>query len=155
VSAARAGQVGSNLAGRAGPAGQAELRHLARHMVMGLTVQFLLRMAVNLIGQPSETTGDARIASTVFLAAHALVSAGMVIGAAQAVRAAAYLGSPWRSPAICGAAAITATVAAGVLTTITQSNWWSYAMATGFIASLLIYGSLLLPARVPAPHPDE
>ena len=89
-------------------------------MVMGLTVQFLLGMAVTLNGQPSQTTGDARTARTVFLAAHMLVSAGMVIGAAQA---------------------------AGVLTMITKSNWWSYAMATGFIASLLIYGSLLLPAR--------
>jgi carbonic anhydrase/acetyltransferase-like protein (isoleucine patch superfamily) len=66
-------------------------------MVMGLTVQFLLGMAVNLIGQPAQTTGDARIASTVFLATHALVSVGMVIGAGQAVRAAAYLGGPWRS----------------------------------------------------------
>ena len=75
----------------------------------------------------------------------------MVIGAAQAVKAAARPGSP----AIWGAAAIAATVTAGVLTTITQSNWWSYAMAAGFIASLLIYGSLLLPARAQAPHPDE
>jgi len=103
VSAARTGQVGSNLAGRAGPAAHAELRHLARHMVMGLTVQFLLGMAVNLIGQPAQTTGDARVTGIVFLAAHVLVSAGMVIGAAQAVRAAAGLGSPWRSPAIWGA----------------------------------------------------
>jgi hypothetical protein len=155
VSAVRAGEEGNNVAGRARPAGHAEVRYLARHMVMGLTVQFLLGMAVTLIGQPSQTTGDARIASTVFLAAHVLVSAGMVIGAAQAVRAAAYLGSPWRSLAIWGAAAIAATLAAGVLTTITKSNWWSYAMATGFIASLLTYGSLLLPARTPAPHPNE
>ncbi len=155
MSAARVGEEGNNVAGRVRPAGHAEVRYLARHMVMGLTVQFLLGMAVNLIGQPSETTGDARIASTVFLAAHALVSAGMVIGAAQAVRAAAYLGGPWRSPAIWGAAAIAATVAAGVVTTITTSNWWSYAMAAGFIASLLIYGSFLLPVRAPAPHPDE
>ena len=155
MSAARAGQVGSNLAGRAGPAGQAELRHLARHMVMGLIVQFLLGMAVNLIGQPAQTTGDARIAGSIFLAAHVLVSAGMAISPAQAVRAATRLGSPWRSPAIWGAAAIAATVAAGVVTTITTSNWWSYAMAAGFIASLLIYGSFLLPVRAPAPHPDE
>jgi hypothetical protein len=155
VSAARAGEQENNVAGRARPAGHAKVRYLARHMVMGLTVQFLLGMAVTLIGQPSETTGDARIASTVFLAAHVLVSAGMVIGAARAVRAAARLGGPWRRAAIWGAAAITATVAAGVLTTMTTSNWWSYAMAAGFIAALLIYGSFLLPARAPAPHPDE
>ena len=155
MSTARTGEQEHNAAGRARPAGHAEVRHLARHMVIGLTVQFLLGMAVNLIGQPAETTGDARIASTVFLAAHVLVSAGMVIGAAQAVRAAAHLGGPWRRAAIWGAAAIAATVAAGVLTTITKSNWWSYAMAAGFIASLLIYGSLLLPARAPALHPEE
>jgi len=155
VSTARTGEQEHNAACRARPAGHAEVRYLARHMVIGLTVQFLLGMAVNLIGQPAETTGDARIASTVFLAAHVLVSAGMVIGAAQAVRAAAHLGGPWRRAAIWGAAAIAATVAAGVLTTITKSNWWSYAMAAGFIASLLIYGSLLLPARAPALHPEE
>ena len=104
-------------------------------------------------GQPSQTTGSARIASTIILATHVLISLGMIIGAAQAVKAAARLGSRWRSPAALGAAAIPATVATGVLTAITTSNWWSYGMATGFIASLLIYGSLLLPASASAAHP--
>ena len=36
------------------------------------------------------------------------------------------------------------TVAAGILTMLTTSNWWSFAMAAGFIAALLIYGNLLI-----------
>jgi hypothetical protein len=42
-----------------------------------------------------------------------------------------------------GAAAISVTTAAGVLTLLTKSNWWSYAMAAGFITALLTYGSIL------------
>lgn len=64
-------------------------------------------------------------------------------------------GQPVAQPGDLGAAAIAAALAAGVLTTITKSNWWSYAMAAGFVASLLSYGSLLLPARDLASHPDE
>jgi hypothetical protein len=36
------------------------------------------------------------------------------------------------------------TVAAGILTMLTTSNWWSFAMAAGFIAAFLIYGNLLI-----------
>ena len=46
-------------------------------------------MAVNLAGQPSQATGTARTASTVFLAAHALIALGMAIGAVLTVRASA------------------------------------------------------------------
>lgn len=49
----------------------------------------------------------------------------------------------WRKQAILGAAAIGTTAAAGVLTLLTKSSWWSYAMAAGFITALLTYGSIL------------
>ncbi|HYZ51956.1 MAG TPA: hypothetical protein VE733_00380 [Streptosporangiaceae bacterium] len=45
---------------------------------------------------------------------------------------------------------IAVAVAAGILTLAIKSNWWSYAMAAGFIAAVLAYGSLLLPATAPA-----
>lgn len=32
----------------------------------------------------------------------------------------------------------------------TKSNWWSYGMALGFIASLLVYTGLLMQARTPS-----
>ncbi|MBO0774910.1 MAG: hypothetical protein J2P34_01240, partial [Actinobacteria bacterium] len=43
-------------------------------------------------------------------------------------------------------AAIGVTVTAGILTLLTSSNWWSYAMAAGFAAALLTYASLLVQA---------
>ncbi len=48
-----------------------DVRHLARHQILGLTAQFLLGMAVDLLGLPSKATGATQTASTVFLAARA------------------------------------------------------------------------------------
>ncbi len=130
MSAARAGEDGSNLAGRARPAGHADQRHLARHMGMGLTFQFLLGMAVNLIGQPSQTTGDARIASTAFLAARArLCGHGHRRDPGRQGRSVP--GQPVAQSGNLECGRHRRHLAAGVLTTITKSNWWSYAMATG------------------------
>ena len=41
------------------------------------------------------------------------------------------------------------------MTVITKNNWWSYAMAAGFIASVLLYGSLLVRAQSPAAQPGQ
>jgi len=59
---------------------------------MGLAVQFLLGMAVNLLGLPAQTTGAAHAATLAFLAAHIVVSAGMLAGAFMVVRAATQAG---------------------------------------------------------------
>jgi len=148
--AATAGPGPGNGAARADLSGA---RHLSRHQVMGLAVQFLLGMAVNLLGLPAEATGAAHAATIAFLAAHIVVSAGMLAGAFMVVRAAAHTGKHtgkrWRRLAIWGAATIVVTVAAGILTLVTKSNWWSYAMAAGFIASLLTYGGILVRAGAP------
>ena len=126
----------------------ADLRHLARHQIVGLAIQFLLGMAVNLLGLPSQARGAAHTATTVFLAAHVLITLGLLAGAVMIVRAAGR--APFRPLAIEGAIAIAATTAAGILTMITKSNWWSYIMALGFIASLLVYAGLLMQARTPS-----
>jgi uncharacterized BrkB/YihY/UPF0761 family membrane protein len=125
------------------PADLARTRHLARHQVMGLTGTFLLGMAVNLIGLPSQTSGAAHIASLAFLAAHTLIAVGLAIGAVMLLRAVPSGRRTWRKQAILGAAAIGVTTAAGILTQLTNSNWWSYGMAAGFITALLTYGSIL------------
>jgi hypothetical protein len=150
VSTAGTGQAGQQTAGHDSPPALATLRHLARHQVMGLASVFLLGMAVNLTGLPSETRGAAHLASIAFLAAHALIALGLITGTVPLLRAAARLDSRWRSRAVAGAAAIAVAVAAGILTLITRNNWWSQAMAVSFIAALLAYGSLLLPATPPA-----
>ena len=128
----------------------ADLRHLARHQITGLAIQFLLGMAVNLLGLPSQARGTAHTATTVFLAAHVLITLGLLAGAVMIVGASARSQAPSRQLAIGGAIAIAATTAAGILTMLTKNNWWSYTMALGFIASLLIYGGLLIQARTPS-----
>ena len=37
---------------------------------------------------------------------------------------------------------------------ITKGSWWSYGMAVGFIASLLVYGSLLVQGRTSSLHAE-
>ena len=137
------------LSERYGGPGLAGARLHSRHQVMGLAVQFLLGMAVNLLGLPSEATGAAHAASNAFLAAHIVVAAALLASAFMVVRSAARAGSRWRRLAIWGAAAIVVTVGAGILALGTKSTWWSYAMAVGFIASLLIYGGILVRASAP------
>jgi peptidoglycan/LPS O-acetylase OafA/YrhL len=144
VTAASTGQARDGaVAGPGLPADLTKVRHLARHQIMGLTGTFLLGMAVNLIGLPSQTSGGAHIASLAFLAAHVLIALGMVLGAVMLLRAIPDKRTTWRKQAVLGAAAISVTTAAGVLTLLTKSNWWSYAMAAGFITALLTYGSIL------------
>ena len=141
------------------PADLTKARHLARHQMMGLTGTFLLGMAVNLIGLPSQTSGAAHIASLALLAAHMLIALGLVLGAVMLLRAIPHGRRMWRKQAILGAAAISVTTAAGVLTLLTKSNWWSYAMAAGFITALLTYGSILVQpdcrGRAPGALPKE
>jgi hypothetical protein len=129
---------------RAAGAKRKGVRPLAIRQVMMLAAQFLLGMAVALIGQPSETTGTAHTASNVLLGAHVLVAIGILIAAVRTVLVARASDEGARRPAQWGAVMVGLTFAAGVLTMITKSNWWSYAMAVGFIGSLLLYGSLLV-----------
>lgn len=126
-------------------------RQPAWHQIMGLSAQFLLGMAVNLIGLPSQTTGTAHTASNILLGLHILLAAALVANAVMVIRAARN-GSGQRQLARWAAALITLTFVAGVLTLITKSNWWSYAMATGFITSLGLYVALLVQSASPERH---
>ncbi len=149
MSAAGTAETGDTTAARHLPPGLSRVRHLARHQVMGLASVFLLGMAANLTGLPSQTSGVAHLASLAFLVAHVLIALGLVTGSVLLLCAAARLGGWWRRRATTGTAAITVAVAGGILTLMTGSNWWSYAMAAGFIAALLAHGSLLLPVIPP------
>ena len=127
-------------------ASRRDVPRLARRQVMNLSAQFLLGMAVALFGQPSETTGAAHAVSTVLLGLHILVAVALGAGAVLVMRAARTLGKSARRRANGGAVLIGITFAAGVLTAITKNDWWSYAMAVGFLGSLLLYGGLLVQA---------
>jgi heme A synthase len=131
------------------------MRREARNQLVFLSAQFLLGTAVNLIGQPSQSTGAARAVSTVLLGLHVVAAIGLLAGAVMVIRAARDGGNRPRQLARSGAVLIGLTVIAGIMTVITKNNWWSYTMAAGFIASMLLYGSLLVRAQSPAPQPEH
>ena len=143
-----------NTTSRAARVNRKDARHFARRQVMMLSAQFLLGMAVALIGQPSETTGAAHTAGNVLVGLHVLVAIALVAVAVRAVRAARANGEAARRLARLGAGVIGLTFVAGVITMITKNNWWSYAMAVGFITALLLYGTLLVQAQRPAQQPE-
>ena len=100
-------------------------------------------MAVNLIGLPDETTCFAHTASIILLLLHVLVAIGLIIGAILIVRLTDT--QPLRQLARAGSAAVGVAVIAGLLTMgAPGANWWSFLMAVGFIAAVLIYGRLWL-----------
>jgi hypothetical protein len=138
---------------QAASASRMNMRREARNQLVFLSAQFLLGMAVNLIGPPSQTTGAAHTVSTVLLGLHVVVAIGLLAGTVLVIRAARGGGKRPRQLARSGAVLIGLTVIAGVITVITNNNWWSYTMAAGFIASMLLYGSLLVRAQSPAPQP--
>jgi heme A synthase len=140
---------------QAASASRMNMRREARNQLVFLSAQFLLGMAVNLIGPPSETTGVAHAVSTVLLGLHVVVAIGLVAGAVMVIRAARGAGDRPRQLARSGAVLIGLTVIAGVMTVITKNNWWSYAMAAGFIASVLLYVSLLVWAQSLRPTPEQ
>lgn len=117
----------------------------ARDQLGGLTLMFLLGMGVNLIGLPSETTGAASALSNVLMGVHALIGVGLIAGAIVTVARAKH--SDVVKLAWLGLIAIILTFACGVITAITGSNAWSYAMAVGFIANMWIYGVLFVKTR--------
>jgi len=140
---------------QAASASRMDMRREARFQLVGLSAQFLLGMAVNLIGQPSETTGAAHAVSTVLLGLHVVVAIGLIAGAVMVNRAARGGGDRPRQLARSGGVLIALTVIAGVMTVITKNNWWSYTMAAGFIASMLLYGSLLVWAHSLPPQSGQ
>jgi hypothetical protein len=123
---------------------QAAIRSRARGLFATILLQLLLGMAVNLIGMPMQTASAAKIASDIFLSLHILIAIGMVVGGILTAVYAGRVRSALAGVARMGLAVIIITFAAGVLTAITKSNWWSYLMAAGATALLLIYGVLFV-----------
>jgi hypothetical protein len=112
-----------------------------------LVVMFLLGISINLIGLPSDLSGTAKTASTIFFVLHGLLAIGLIINAGLVIRLALKTNSSLVKRAQLGAGVIFLTFIAGIVTSETSSSWWSFAMAAGFAASLPIYGTLLLRAR--------
>lgn len=119
------------------------LPRLLRLQLSLISVQFLLGMAVNLIGLPVETNGIAHTATLLALMLHVVVALALLGNSVAMV----YLSKPYGprayTLAIQGLVGILAAMASGILTLISPlSNVWSYLMAIAFLFISAVYGRL-------------
>lgn len=122
-----------------------QINKQTRDQLIGLSLMFLLGMGVNLIGLPSEVSGGAKTTTSILLGIHILISLGLLSGSIFVVskaRSLAFARQAWM-----GLAAIALTILCGVMTVVTKSNWWSYAMSIGFITNFWIYSGLFVKTR--------
>jgi hypothetical protein len=109
-----------------------------------LVFQFLLGMAVNLIGLPDELhAGLAKTSDQLLLALHVLLALGLLINAIIIMRLAGEAAKRGQGLSRGAGAAIGVAIVAGLLTmSAPGSNWWSYLMAVAFVAAFALYGRL-------------
>lgn len=120
------------------------LRRIVAWQFALLIGQFVIGMAVNLIGLPSEQTGLIKTVSSVLLGLHVLTGIGIVV---LSVLSLVFAGKDrvgisamaWRA-----AGSVYVAFAAGVLNLVTGNDWWSFLMTAGAAGSLLFYGLLYL-----------
>ena len=108
-----------------------------RHQLIMIVAQFLVGMAVNLVGLPSENNAFGRVAAMVLLMLHILIALDLLVnGILVIVRAS---GSSIATFARTGAAGIVVAILGGTMFFGAGSGWWSYLMALGTAASLVLY----------------
>ena len=123
---------------------EAKVRSRSLHQIYMLTAMFLLGMAVNLMGLPSELDGSEKTISSVFTALHGIIGIGLIIGSILSVVFATKIGKKISTLAWSGLIFVVLTFVAGILTIAIESDWWSYVMAVGFLATVLIYGAIIV-----------
>lgn len=112
----------------------------SREALSALAVEFLLGMTVNLL--PDDGPAGS-VLHPIALALHVLVGIGVVIVAVRLMRVARQEDIAVRA-ALWALVVVAATFIAGVLTVVLHSEWLSFLMAVGFIASALMYVRMLL-----------
>lgn len=119
----------------------------ARNQIGMLVTMFVLGISLNLIGDPG--TGLAKATQGVLLVLHVLVAIGLVVGAFQIVNLTKDLPAFHRF-ARSGGASIGLALLGGILFESLKSDWWSFLMALGFIAAVVLYGLIYVKSRVSA-----
>lgn len=142
----------------AGPLPTADtLRRRSREALSALGLQFLLGMAVNLIGTPSGVFASA--VDGILLSLHILVGIGIIVVGIRLQIVAGRIGLGERQ-ALWGMISVSVAFLAGVATMFTGSEWFSYLMAVGFLAAAGFYvatyvlgvkGALTTPAAPSSP----
>lgn len=116
------------------------LRSTVRQLLAMLGAEFLLGMGANLIGLPSEVSGNPRVATLTLIGLHALLALGIVTVAVIAYLSARRVQLVARLATV-GLSTVAVTFLAGVGTLMTGSGWLSFVMAAGFLAAMASYGS--------------
>jgi hypothetical protein len=111
-----------------------------------LTLQFLLGMAINLMGEPE--SAFAKASHGLLLGLHILIAVGLVINASLIMHHALKLGGHYLRTARFATAGIGTGFLAGILTLVTQNDWWSYLMAIGFIDAFVFSGILFVQLKI-------
>lgn len=116
------------------------LMRRSREALSALAVEFLLGMTVNLLPDGGVA---AQVLHPIALGLHVVVGIGVVIVAVRLLRVAQQQDVAVREAAW-ALVVVAATFVAGVLTVVLHSEWLSFLMAAGFLASTLMYVRLLL-----------
>lgn len=116
------------------------LMRRSREALSALALEFLLGMTVNLL--PDDGTAG-RVLPAIALGLHVLVGVGVVIVAVRLLMVARQEDIAARA-ALWALVVVAATFIAGVLTVVLHSEWLSFLMAAGFLASMLMYVRMLL-----------
>lgn len=128
-----------------------ELLKRVRAQLGMLSVQFLLGMAVNLLGEPEG--GLAKAAKGILLLLHVVVAVGLIVNASLTMRAALKLGGKILRTARVATAGVGIAVVGGILTMTGPGNdWWSYVMAIGFLLAFAYNGFLYMQVLLASRH---
>lgn len=117
------------------------LHRRSREALSALAVEFVLGMGVNLL--PDDGSAAVRVLRSVVLGLHVLVAIGIVIVAVRVLLAARRQGIG-ATEALWALVAAAVTFVAGVLTILVHSDWFSFAMALGFLVTAVLYIRTLL-----------
>jgi len=101
-----------------------------------LALQFILGMLLNMLG--ADSTGTKHTVYMVILILHIINAIGLVEGGIYIIL------KEKSTLSYYAAVAIIVTFCCGVLTTFTQNDIWSFAMACGFLVSSWLYGVLYI-----------
>ena len=125
-------------------AGQTALAHRLQGMLGGLSLQFLLGLALATVASydASSHTGN-RGAFEGILLLHMLVALGLVAGSVALAVKARHLVPRLSGMAWAGLVAILISAAAGMARLSADSEWLTFLMGAGFIAAVGIYGRML------------
>lgn len=119
----------------------------AKRQISMLVVIFLAGMAVNVIGMPSEVKGTEMAISSVLTGLHVLVGIGLITGGIMVLRVAYKEAMSFVKLAWMGFASVLAAFVSGMIMMATENDWWSFIMATCFLAAFLAYGAVMVRAQ--------